>query len=92
MTKHFAWGVLLVSTLTSGLQAQFQLGQFIHQVMGRRQQDMTDLNKLRMAENVLRQRKFEIERQNWIAELRDTSYIEILDDDVEESEDDSTDN
>lgn len=23
MTKHFAWGVLLVSTLTSGLQAQF---------------------------------------------------------------------
>ena len=40
-------------------------------------QDVTEDNKRFQAERLLRERKFENELQNWLTEIRDTSYIDI---------------
>ena len=54
-------------------------GWHIIEVLDRRMQDVTEENKRMQAQRVLRQRKYENERQNWITELRDTSHIEYFD-------------
>lgn len=54
-------------------------GWHIIEVLDRRIQDVTEENKRLQAQRVLRQRKYENERQNWITELRDTSHIEFFD-------------
>ena len=54
-------------------------GWHIIEVLDRRVQDVTEDNKRMQAQRVLRQRKYENERQNWITELRDTSHIEYFD-------------
>jgi len=42
-----------------------------------RLEDMTEENMRYQAEQILRQRKFENELENWLTELRDTAYIDI---------------
>jgi peptidyl-prolyl cis-trans isomerase SurA len=54
-------------------------GWHIVEVSDRRIQDITEENKRFQAQRILRDRKFENERQNWLTELRDTSHIEIFD-------------
>jgi len=54
-------------------------GWHIVDVSDRRIQDITEENKRFQAQRILRDRKFENERQNWLTELRDTSHIEIFD-------------
>ena len=63
------------------LSAPFRVstGWHIIEVMDHRIQDVTEDNKRFQAQRVLRERKFENERQNWITELRDTSHIELFD-------------
>jgi len=46
-------------------------------IMDRRLQDMTEENKRFQAEQILRERKYANELENWITELRDTAYIDI---------------
>jgi peptidyl-prolyl cis-trans isomerase SurA len=54
-----------------------QSGWHIVEVLDRRIEDVTEENKRFQAENILRQRKFENELEDWLAEIRDTSYIDI---------------
>ena len=50
-----------------------------------RLEDMTDENMRYQAEQIMRQRKFDNELENWLTELRDTAYIDIKMD-LQESE------
>lgn len=54
-------------------------GWHIIEVMDRRMEDMSQENARFQARNILRERKYENERQNWLTEMRDTSHIVILD-------------
>jgi len=54
-------------------------GWHVVEVTGKRMQDVTEDNKRYQAEQILRQRKFENELENWLTEIRDTSYIDIRD-------------
>jgi len=54
-------------------------GWHIIEVLERRVEDVTEENKRFQAQRILRERKFENERQNWLTEIRDTSHVEILD-------------
>ncbi len=66
-------------TATGDMSAPFraQTGWHIIEVLDRRIQDVTEENKRFQAENILRERKFENELEDWLAEIRDTSYIDI---------------
>ncbi len=54
-----------------------QFGWHILQVEERRQQDMSDTVKRNQARNLLRGRRFEEERINWLREIRDEAYVDI---------------
>lgn len=70
-----------IGTMTKPFRAS--TGWHILEVMDRRLQDVTEDNKRFQAEQILRERKFENELQNWLTEIRATNYIDIKD----ESED-----
>lgn len=54
-----------------------QFGWHMLQVEGRRQQDMTDQYIRNQAANLLRNRRYEEELQNWRQEIRDQAFVEI---------------
>ena len=56
-----------------------ETGWHIIQVLGRRTRDLTEENKRYRAEQILRNRKYEMELQNWLTEIRDEAYTEIID-------------
>lgn len=55
-----------------------ETGWHIAEVLDRRIEDVSERNKRFRAERILRDRKFDMELENWITELRDTTYIKIL--------------
>jgi len=54
-----------------------QFGWHILQVQERRQQDMSETVRVNQANRLLRSRRFEEERLNWIREIRDEAFVEI---------------
>tara|TARA_R110000824_G_scaffold336_11_gene2433 strand:- start:92186 stop:93469 length:1284 start_codon:yes stop_codon:yes gene_type:complete len=56
---------------------QVDEGWHIAQVLERRVQDVTEENMRFQAEQILRERKYENELENWMNEIRDTAYIDI---------------
>ncbi len=54
-----------------------QFGWHILQVLERRQQDMSETVRTNQANRLLRSRRFEEERLNWIREIRDEAFVEI---------------
>lgn len=54
-------------------------GWHVAEVTGRREQDLSREFQRQQAENVLRQRKFEIELENWMLEIRDEAYVKYID-------------
>ncbi len=52
-------------------------GWHIVEVLDLRVVDMTEDNKRYQAQQILRERKFETELENWLTEIRDTSYVDI---------------
>lgn len=69
-----------VSELALGeLSQPFQNGDSWHiaQVMDRRVEDLTEENTRFQAEQILRERKYDNELENWLTEIRDTAYIDI---------------
>ncbi len=54
-----------------------QTGWHIVEVHERRKQDVTEENKRYQATQILRQRKFEMELENWLTEIRDRAYVDI---------------
>ncbi|WP_460803816.1 peptidylprolyl isomerase [Microbulbifer agarilyticus] len=63
-----------------------QFGWHILRVDERRQQDMTDQYIRNQAANLLRNRRYEEELQNWRQEIRDQAYVEIKLPDAEASD------
>jgi peptidyl-prolyl cis-trans isomerase SurA len=57
-----------------------QFGWHIIQVLERREKDQTEDNKRKKAYQILHNRKFEEEAQVWVRELKDQTYIKIVDD------------
>lgn len=49
----------------------------IAQVLERRVEDVTEENRRYQAEQILRDRKYDNELENWLTEIRDTAYIDI---------------
>ncbi|MDA9909906.1 peptidylprolyl isomerase, partial [Gammaproteobacteria bacterium] len=70
----------LVQSLEDGemsVPVRLQSGWHIMERMETRIEDMTDENMRYQAEQIMRQRKFDNELENWLTELRDTAYIDI---------------
>jgi peptidyl-prolyl cis-trans isomerase SurA len=53
----------------------------IAQVMDRRIEDVTEENARFQAEQILRERKYDNELENWLTEIRDTAYVDLRLDD-----------
>ena len=64
-----------VGEVTMPFRSQF--GWHILRVDGRRDQDMTDQYIRNQAANLLRNRRYEEEVQNWRREIRDQAYVDI---------------
>lgn len=54
-----------------------QFGWHIMIVEGRREEDMSDEARRKMAVDVLHRRRFEEERQEWLKEIRDEAFVEM---------------
>lgn len=53
-------------------------GWHVAEVTGRREQDLSRAYQRQQAENALRARKFELELENWILEIRDEAYVKFI--------------
>jgi peptidyl-prolyl cis-trans isomerase SurA len=53
-------------------------GWHVAEVTGRREQDLSREFQRQQAQNVLRQRKFDIELENWMLEIRDEAYVKYI--------------
>lgn len=53
-------------------------GWHVAEVMDRREQDLSRQFRRQQAENVLRDRKFDIELENWMLEIRDEAYVKMI--------------
>lgn len=62
------------------LSAPFRtsFGWHVAEVLDRREQDLSRQYQRQQAENALRGRKFEIELENWMLELRDEAYVKMI--------------
>ena len=54
-----------------------QFGWHILQVLDRREQDMSDEAREKMAIEILHKRRFEEEQQEWLKEMRDEAFVEV---------------
>jgi peptidyl-prolyl cis-trans isomerase SurA len=52
-------------------------GWHVAQVLERREQDLSRQFSRQQAENTLRSRKFDVELQNWLIEIREQAYVKI---------------
>ena len=66
---------LEVGQLSEPFRTSF--GWHVAEVMERRVQDMSREFSRQQAENSLRNRKFEVELQNWLVEIREQAYVKI---------------
>jgi len=66
---------LEVGQLSAPFRTSF--GWHVAEVMERRVQDMSREFSRQQAENTLRGRKFEVEMQNWLVEIREQAYVKI---------------
>ena len=70
-----AMKITAVGEISKPFRSQF--GWHILKVDERRQQDMTDRVRENQARNLLRQRRFDEERINWLSEIRDEAFVKI---------------
>ena len=54
-------------------------GWHIAEVLGRRIQDLSQDYSRNQAENALRDRKFDLELENWLIEIREKAFVELID-------------
>jgi peptidyl-prolyl cis-trans isomerase SurA len=54
-----------------------EVGWHIAEVLGRREQDMSLQYSRSQAENALRNRKYDLELENWLLELRESAFVEF---------------
>jgi peptidyl-prolyl cis-trans isomerase SurA len=65
-----------VAQLSAPFRTSF--GWHVAEVTGRREQDLSRDYQRQQAENALRQRKFDIELENWMLEIRDEAYVKTI--------------
>ena len=53
-------------------------GWHIAEVLDRRDEDLSRQYSRRQAENALRNRKFDLELQNWLIEIREDAFVELV--------------
>ena len=65
-------------TASNELSRPFQspFGWHVLQVEGRRATDSSEAYRRQQAENALRNRKFDLELQAWLRQIRDEAYVE----------------
>ena len=71
----------VVSTLDEGeISEPFRtdVGWHIAEVLGHRVEDLSRQYSRRAAENALRNRKFDLELQNWLIEIREEAFVELV--------------
>jgi len=71
----------VVNTLEPGTVSEpfrTETGWHIAEVLGRRQEDLSNQYARRQAENALRNRKFDLELQNWLIEIREEAFVELI--------------
>ncbi len=56
-----------------------QMGWHIAEILGRRESDLSSEYTRSQAANMLRNRKFELELQNWLIEIREEAFVELVD-------------
>ena len=56
-----------------------ETGWHIVEVLGRRVQDLSEDYSRSQAENALRDRKFDLELENWLLEIREKAFVELID-------------
>ncbi|MCG8415794.1 MAG: peptidyl-prolyl cis-trans isomerase, partial [Pseudomonadales bacterium] len=56
-----------------------QMGWHIAEVLGRRDTDLSQDYTRSQAYNTLRNRKFDLELQNWLIEIREEAFVELVD-------------
>lgn len=56
-----------------------ETGWHIAEVLGRRESDLSLEYSRNQAENALRNRKFDLELQNWLIEIREEAFVEFID-------------
>jgi peptidyl-prolyl cis-trans isomerase SurA len=57
---------------------QSETGWHIAEVLGRREADLSSQFSRSQAENALRNRKFELELQNWLIEIREEAFVDVV--------------
>jgi peptidyl-prolyl cis-trans isomerase SurA len=57
---------------------QTEAGWHIAEVLGRREADLSSEYSRAQAENALRSRKFDLELQNWLIEIREEAFVEVV--------------
>jgi peptidyl-prolyl cis-trans isomerase SurA len=67
---------LQVGVVSAPFRTSF--GWHVAEVTGRREQDLSRAYQRQQAENTLRARKFEMELENWILEIRDEAYVKFI--------------
>lgn len=55
-----------------------ETGWHIAEVLGRRETDLSSEYSRAQAENALRNRKFDLELQNWLIEIREEAFVEVV--------------
>ena len=55
-----------------------ETGWHIAEVLGRRESDLSQEYSRIQAENSLRDRKFDLELQNWLIEIREEAFVELI--------------
>lgn len=56
-----------------------EMGWHIAEVLGRRETDLSREYAKSQAENALRNRKFDLELENWVIEIREEAFVELVD-------------
>jgi len=72
---------LIIDPLEVGVLSdvfQTEAGWHIAEVLGRREADLSSEYSRAQAENALRNRKFDLELQNWLIEIREEAFVEVV--------------
>lgn len=72
---------LIIDPLEVGVLSevfQSDTGWHIAEVLGRREADLSSQYSRSQAENALRNRKFDLELQNWLIEIREEAFVDVV--------------